>query len=134
MTLGTAAPTASTSPRPQGEDEEEESGKGRREQRENQGGKDPRVRARTGSRKSIRRGLTLHPPCHVAGAGLTVPHQKPTTRDALHPGRFLRNKRGPGAGQVGRGMPVLLSKRGGILPSGRCPYHPDAQGRPVPPG
>lgn len=49
MTLGTAAPTASTSPRPQGEDEEEESGKGRHEQRENQGGKDPRVPARTGS-------------------------------------------------------------------------------------
>lgn len=86
------------------------------------------------SGKSVRRGLTLHPPCHVAGAGLTVPHQKPTARDALHPGRFLRNKRGPGAGRVGRGMPVLLSKRGGILPSGRCPYHPDAQGRPVPPG
>lgn len=49
MTLGTAAPTASTSPRPQGEDEEEELGKGRHEQRENQGGKDPRVPARTGS-------------------------------------------------------------------------------------
>lgn len=34
---------------PTGEDKEEESGKGRREQRENQGGKDPRVPARTGS-------------------------------------------------------------------------------------